>query len=44
MKLTAEDRQVGGPPRLGLVGRSGERRVLLLKGGETVESHRQPLI
>jgi len=37
MKLTAEEGQVGGPPRLGLVGRSGDLRVLLLKGGETVE-------
>jgi len=35
--LTTEDRQVGGPPRFGVMGRPGHRRVFLEEGYQTVQ-------
>jgi len=35
--LTTEDRQVGGPPRFGVMGRPGHRRVFLEKSDQTVQ-------
>jgi len=35
--LTSEDRQVGGPPGLGVMGGPGHRRVFLKEGYQTVQ-------
>ena len=34
--LTTEDSQVGGPPRFGVMGRSGHRRVFFEQGQKAV--------
>jgi len=42
--LTTEDRQVGGPPRLGVMGGPGYRRVFFQERHQTVQRFRHPFV